>query len=89
MCPAHRSEVLNRIRAVLESELPCLLISTQLIEAGVDIDFPVLYRALAGLDSIVQAAGRCNREGRAVEGSVYVFRAPTPPPQACFDAALR
>jgi len=81
MCPKHRSEVLDRVREVLVSERPCLLVSTQLIEAGVDIDFPVLYRALAGLDSIVQAAGRCNREGLAVEGRVYVFRAPTLPPQ--------
>jgi CRISPR-associated endonuclease/helicase Cas3 len=81
MCPAHRSEVLDQVRGVLLTELPCLLVSTQLIEAGVDIDFPVLYRALAGLDSIVQAAGRCNREGRAAEGGVYVFRAPTLPPQ--------
>jgi CRISPR-associated endonuclease/helicase Cas3 len=81
MCPAHRSEVLDQVRGVLLSELPCLLVSTQLIEAGVDIDFPVLYRAMAGLDSIVQAAGRCNREGRAAEGGVYVFRAPTLPPQ--------
>ncbi len=81
MCPKHRSEVLDRVREVLASELPCLLVSTQLIEAGVDIDFPILYRALAGLDSIVQAAGRCNREGLAAEGRVYVFRAPTLPPQ--------
>lgn len=88
MCPAHRSEVLDRVREVLVSELPCLLVSTQLIEAGVDIDFPVLYRALAGLDSIVQAAGRCNREGRAVEGRVYVFRAPALPPQGVLRRGL-
>jgi len=81
MCPAHRSDVLARVREVLAAGQPCRLVSTQLIEAGVDIDFPVLYRALAGVDSIVQAAGRCNREGLVAEGEVFVFRAPTLPPQ--------
>ncbi|MCX7888016.1 MAG: CRISPR-associated endonuclease Cas3'', partial [Verrucomicrobiae bacterium] len=74
MCPAHRSLVLRRIRRALERGAPCRVISTQLIEAGVDIDFPVVYRSLAGLDSIAQAAGRCNREGKLPErGQVFVF----------------
>ncbi|MCA9244870.1 MAG: CRISPR-associated helicase Cas3', partial [Phycisphaerales bacterium] len=75
MCPAHRSDVLAEIRARLSAQppLPCRVISTQLIEAGVDIDFPVVYRTMAGLDSITQAAGRCNREGRRERGDVYIF----------------
>lgn len=63
MCPTHRSRALDGIRAMLRSGNPCRLVSTQLIEAGVDVSFPEVLREIAGLDSIVQAAGRCNREG--------------------------
>lgn len=73
MCPAHRTAVLVRIHERLRRGDPCTVISTQLIEAGVDIDFPVVFRAMAGLDSIAQSAGRCNREGTLKTGSVYVF----------------
>jgi CRISPR-associated endonuclease/helicase Cas3 len=64
MCPVHRSAILYLIKRRLRNKLPIRLISTQLIEAGVDIDFPVVFRSIAGLDSIAQAAGRCDREGK-------------------------
>jgi len=80
MCPEHRSEVLERIRAALEHEEPCKVVSTQLVEAGVDVDFPVVYRSMYGVDSIAQAAGRCNREGRQKAGIVYVFESEDPVP---------
>ena len=74
MCPAHRSEKLAEIREALDDKRPCRVVSTQLVEAGVDIDFPVVFRSAAGLDSIAQAAGRCNREGKIDEGgSVFIF----------------
>lgn len=74
MCPRHRSAVLRLIRRRLKMNRPCRVISTQLVEAGVDVDFPVVYRAMAGLDAIAQAAGRCNREGRLPEpGRMVVF----------------
>ncbi|GAU09438.1 CRISPR-associated helicase/endonuclease Cas3 [Desulfoplanes formicivorans] len=80
MYPVHRRRVLDTIGHRLEKGLPCRVISTSLIEAGVDVDFPVVYRAMAGLDSIAQAAGRCNREGRMNGlGRVVVFEPEKPP----------
>jgi len=72
MCPAHRTTILNEVRERLAAGEPVLCISTQLIEAGVDISFQAVLRALAGLDSIAQAAGRCNRHGESARGFVYL-----------------
>ncbi len=80
MCAQHRRHTLKEIRARLANRERCCVVSTSLIEAGVDVDFPVVYRAPAGFDSIAQAAGRCNREGRLDHGIVYLFDAETPPP---------
>jgi CRISPR-associated endonuclease/helicase Cas3 len=80
MCGEHRSQVIQQIKARLKAKLPTCVVSTQLVEAGVDVDFPVVYRALAGLDSIAQASGRCNREGRMKRGEVVVFVPPKPAP---------
>jgi CRISPR-associated endonuclease/helicase Cas3 len=88
MCAAHRAAVLKQVRQALDDGGPCRLVATQLVEAGVDIDFPIVWRALGGLDSIVQAAGRCNREGRNDLGHVFVFRAPTMPPPGTLRKAL-
>jgi CRISPR-associated endonuclease/helicase Cas3 len=76
MYPAHRRAVLKEIRQRLQEGLPCRVVSTSLIEAGVDVDFPVVFREEAGLDSILQAAGRCNREGLrpADQSTVTVFQ---------------
>ena len=73
LCPKHRSEVISKIKARQRAGLPCKVVSTQCIEAGVDLDFHVLYRALAPLEAIIQAAGRCNRSGRFETGKVVVF----------------
>jgi len=81
MCAKHRTDVLDAIRKRLspDNPQPCRVVSTQLVEAGVDIDFPVVYRAMTGIDSIAQSAGRCNREGRLKTGKVYVFETDVDP----------
>jgi CRISPR-associated endonuclease/helicase Cas3 len=94
MCAEHRSLKLAEIRQRLKDGLPCRLVATSLIEAGVDVDFPSVFRAEAGLDSIAQAAGRCNREGRRpMESSeVFVFQTPdwkAPPELAQLAAPMR
>lgn len=75
MYPAHRSRALDEIRRRLENDEVCRVVSTSMVEAGVDLNFPAVYRQRAGLDSIIQAGGRCNREGRndRAESLVYVF----------------
>lgn len=95
MCASHRRERLDVVRRRLDEGEPVRLIATSLVEAGVDLDFPVVWRAEAGLESIVQAAGRCNREGRASRGDVFVFEPAAregrkPPPEiAQFADAAR
>lgn len=73
LCGAHRTEVLEVIKGRLAERKICYLVASQCIEAGVDLDFPVIYRALAPLESIIQAAGRCNRNGDSDDGKVIVF----------------
>ncbi|MBP8087309.1 MAG: CRISPR-associated endonuclease Cas3'' [Polaromonas sp.] len=87
MCAKHRSQVLAEVRLLLKAGKPCRLVATSLIEAGVDVDFPAVLRAEAGLDSIAQAAGRCNREGKRApaDSAVMIFATENldwaPPPE--------
>jgi len=81
MCPIHRKATIEAIRQSLDKKERIIVSSTQLIEAGVDMDFPTVYREIAPLESIIQSAGRCNREGRLTDengnkkkGDVYIFR---------------
>jgi len=85
MCARHRSARLDSIRQALKDGAPCRVVSTQLIEAGVDVDFPAVFRASAGLDSIAQAAGRCNREGKIHRGQLFTFEAADHPPRGWFQ----
>jgi CRISPR-associated endonuclease/helicase Cas3 len=85
MCAEHRTNVIQQIKHRLAARRagdtrPLRVVSTSLIEAGVDVDFPVVYRAIAGLDSIAQSAGRCNREGKLESGRVIVFKPEQPSP---------
>ena len=73
ICPAHRKDILDKIRKKLEDKAPLICVSTQLIEAGVDVDFGAVIRCLAGIDSIAQAAGRCNRHGLRKTGRVLIL----------------
>ena len=82
MCGAHRSKVIAAIKSALKAGEEIRVISTQLVEAGVDVDFPVVYRAFTGLSSIAQSAGRCNREGKLQSpGRVVVFLPPRESPR--------
>lgn len=83
MVPAHRRQILDEIRSRLSEGEPCCVVSTSLIEAGVDVDFPAVFREMSGLDSVLQAAGRCNREGKrqADESIVTVFTSETNVPE--------
>jgi CRISPR-associated endonuclease/helicase Cas3 len=74
MCAEHRSEVLAAMQRRKRAGEAVRVVSTQLVEAGVDVDFAIVYRALAGLDSLAQAAGRCNREGLRERGELRVFK---------------
>lgn len=80
MHPVHRERVLKGVRRRLKGGEACRVVATSLVEAGVDVDFPVVYRALAGIDSVVQCAGRCNREGRrdVQESVVHLFEPAEP-----------
>lgn len=86
MCPAHRNKILDDVRKCLKDGSPCRLVATQCVEAGVDIDFPVVFRSWGPLDSLSQAAGRCNRNGTATNGYFSIF---VPEDESYPDGAYR
>ena len=86
MCPAHRKKVLDDVRKYLKDGAPCRLVATQCVEAGVDLDFPVVFRSWGPLDSLSQAAGRCNRNGTATTGDFSIF---VPEDESYPDGAYR
>jgi CRISPR-associated endonuclease/helicase Cas3 len=93
MCPHHRKKIIKAIIKDLEGKKRIAVISTQLVEAGVDFDFPVVYRAIAPMDSVIQAAGRCNRNGKIAKGKVVLFnlekhKMPDKTYQACAGFAM-
>jgi CRISPR-associated endonuclease/helicase Cas3 len=93
LCQAHRDQVLDRVEVRLGKDLPVHLAATQVVEAGVDISFPLVLRDVGPLDAIIQAAGRCNREGKIGKGRVVIFRlldgkCPPPPYRTGRDIAL-
>lgn len=89
MCAAHRRAHLDQIRSSLATGENVRVVSTQLVEAGVDIDFPIVFRAMGGLDALIQSAGRCNREGRLGPhgGRLVIYDAPTKPPVGALRTA--
>lgn len=89
MTPAHRERALETIRARLKAGMPCRVISTSLIECGVDISFPVVLREKNGLDVLAQSAGRCNREGREASGRVICFTSSRPMPRRAAELNRR
>lgn len=89
MCAAHRSAVLEEVKRRLKAGERCRVVATQLVEAGVDVDFPEVFRAFAGADSLAQAAGRCNREGLRETGRLRVFFAEKEPPAGILRTAAQ
>ena len=89
MCPNHISETMEKIKTAVKSDDATIIrvVSAQLIEAGVDIDFPVVFRQEAGLDSLLQAAGRCNREGKQPVCNAFVFKLNRPLPKGYISNA--
>lgn len=88
MYPAHRLAIIEEIKNRLKKGLKCRVVSTSLIEAGVDIDFPVVFREETGLDSIAQAAGRCNREAKLDKGKVLIFKPDNPVKDPSFQRRI-
>ena len=88
MCPAHQLEILDQVRTALSHGEPCRLVTTALVETGCDLDFPVVYRALGGLDSMASAGRLCSRSDRPKQGQVKVFLAPSRPPRGIQSEAF-